>query len=487
MSISSLPPGSTIGKYRISTFVARGGMGEVFRAEHATTKRVVALKVMYPHLSRDEDSVRRFRREAEAMGELSHPNILEILDAGTTDGYLYIAMPFASGGTLANQLTRLKSTGQKLAIDQAISILCDVADALHHAHTSPRRLIHRDIKPSNVLIDEKGRYLLGDFGIVTSDSVSSITQPHGIVGTPEYVSPEQVQGRKADARSDVYALGIMLYDMLAGQPPFSGDTPLLTINMHVTRPAPALRQARPDAPVALEKIVRKALEKAPDARFQSAAAFADALRAVVTDKDTAATRPPTLALLIGSAITATLVMGGVALLMTRPAVSDEALALATSTATRTPTIEPSATSLPALPTRAVATHTAEATATQAAISTPTQVPATSTPFPPTSTLIPSATPTQTRAPRTPRPTRVPPSSTPVPAAPTAVPQPAVTPQAPVPEQPQQPAPAPPAPVPPLAAPATNTIAPEPSLPLPQIPATNTIAPEPILPGATVSH
>jgi serine/threonine-protein kinase len=264
--------GRRIGPYEVREQIGQGGMATVYRAYQTSLNRYVAIKVLPTWMAQDSQFVQRFRQEALAAGGLRHPNILAILDAGTFEGQHYIVMDYVSGGTLADHFRR-----NALSPDQAGDLIAQVADALDYAHR--RGIVHRDIKPSNILMDEDGRPLLADFGIAQAmGSGPRLTQTNTSVGTPEYMSPEQSQGERVDGRSDIYSLGIVLYQMLTGRVPFQSTTPVATLYQVVHEPPPPPRLLNPAIPAYLESIVLRCLAKQPEQRFATAKELADALR-----------------------------------------------------------------------------------------------------------------------------------------------------------------------------------------------------------------
>jgi tetratricopeptide (TPR) repeat protein len=260
-------------RYEIRREIGRGGAAFVFLATDLRANRDIAVKVLRPELTIEMGEA-RFKREIEVAGQLHHPNILPLLDVGSAAGQLYFTMPYVEGETLR---ARLKREGQ-LSVHDALRIARDISNALDHAHA--RGVVHRDIKPGNVLLDVD-KTLVADFGIARAMSVAAVDQitESGIaVGTPEYMSPEQGTGdRRLDARSDVYALGCVVYEMFAGEPPFTGPTLQAIVARHCQEPPRSLRIIRPSIPVGVERAIERALAKAPVDRFAKAGQFVDAL------------------------------------------------------------------------------------------------------------------------------------------------------------------------------------------------------------------
>ena len=262
-------PGKTYGgRYQVIERVGVGGMAEVYKARDELLGREVAVKVLTDRLSTDRSFVERFRREAQAAANLSHPNIVSLYDYGSEEeaGANFIVMELIDG----RGLEAVIADDGPLMPERAAEIAADVAKALDRAHKTG--LVHRDVKPSNIMITSYGQTKVTDFGIAraTGDAEQTMTQTGMVIGTASYLAPEQAQGNPVDARSDVYALGCVLYEMLTGQPPFSGDTPLSIAYKHVRETPSAPSAANPDVPDALDAIVMKALAKNPDNRYQSA-------------------------------------------------------------------------------------------------------------------------------------------------------------------------------------------------------------------------
>src|SRR5579863_4500956 len=250
------------GRYELSHLVARGGMAEVYRAHDKLLDRPVALKILFPELSVDRTFVERFRREAQAAANLSHPNIVPVFDWGEDYSTYYIVMEYVDGRPLSSIL---RSAGP-LHPDRAAEIAADVAAALSYAHR--HGVIHRDVKPGNVLITEEGTVKVTDFGIARAvNTEESLTQTGAVMGTATYFSPEQAEGLGVDARSDIYSLGVVLFEMVTGRPPFLGETPVAIASKHVREHPPMPRQINSAVPEDLEAVILKCMAKSPDNRY----------------------------------------------------------------------------------------------------------------------------------------------------------------------------------------------------------------------------
>lgn len=271
------------GRYRLRRELARGGMATVWEAEDRVLTRNVAIKVLHPHLAGDDGFRVRFRREAVAAAGLAHPHIVTTYDTGRDADVAYIVMELVEGITLARLL---KSQGP-LPVPKALDVAAQVADALACAHA--HGVIHRDVKPANILLRPDGHVKVADFGIAKAGAGNDLTRTGVVMGTAKYLSPEQVSGTPADASSDIYALGIVLYEMLCGAPPFVGDTELSTAVARLTALPESLRQRRPEVAPAIEAVVLRALARDPAARFQSAAEMRSSLLALDLDNSEAIT------------------------------------------------------------------------------------------------------------------------------------------------------------------------------------------------------
>jgi serine/threonine-protein kinase len=267
----TLAVGQTIGPYRVIEQVGRGGMATVYKAHQAALARYVALKVLPAFLAEDEGFTERFRSEAVTVAKLRHPNILQVFDYGEENGVHYIVTEFVDGGTLADQI------GSPLPPDYVVKMLGPVASALDYAHA--RDVVHRDVKPSNILLAGDGTPVLSDFGLakMLMSSVPRLTRTGAVVGTPEYMAPEQAIGEEAGAPADRYALAVIAYEMLLGSVPFSSDTPLATLLAQAHRPLPLPRAKDPKFSGALEEVLLKGLAKDPGDRYATARELVSAL------------------------------------------------------------------------------------------------------------------------------------------------------------------------------------------------------------------
>ena len=266
--------GQTLGQYRIIEKIGRGGMADVYKAFQPRLERYVAVKVLPPYLAHTPGFAARFQREARAIARLNHPNILPVYDSGQEGELSYIVMRYVEGGALQEML------GKPLPLDRVVEIITQVGGALDYAHQEG--IIHRDVKPSNVLMDKGEWALLSDFGLAKMMEASVQLTKTGVgVGTPAYMSPELGKGEPADERSDIYSLGIVLYEMLTGRVPFEAETPMAVIIEHISTPLPVPRNINPDIPEPVEQMLLKALAKEPADRFQQMGEMVTALQKAV--------------------------------------------------------------------------------------------------------------------------------------------------------------------------------------------------------------
>jgi serine/threonine-protein kinase len=279
--------GAVLAGYRVESLLGRGGMSVVYLAEHVSLGRKVALKVLASPLAHDPSFRERFTRESQRAAGLDHPNVIPIYDAGEVDGgdadgLLYIAMRYVDGPDLRSLLRREGHLG----VGRTLYMLEQVASALDAAHDSD--LIHRDVKPSNILIAEPSEHVyLTDFGVAKQSTAPDLTRTGIFVGTIEYAAPEQIEGLTLDRRTDVYALGCVLYECLAGRPPFERDAEVAVMHAHLTSPPPRLTEVRPDLPKELDRVVARAMAKSRDERFATAPELVDAAHAILRRSPTA--------------------------------------------------------------------------------------------------------------------------------------------------------------------------------------------------------
>jgi serine/threonine protein kinase len=410
--------GQTLGKYRILEEIGRGGMGAVYKAHDTILDRLVAIKILAPHLTWDQEFVQRFLHEARAAARLKHPNIVTIHDVGQIQGHHFIAMEYLEGHALDEIIRR----GGPLSPPRVARLVRQVADALDYAHG--RGLIHRDVKPGNVIVSPQDHATLTDFGVARSLEGTRLTQSGAIVGTPVYMAPELVKKQPVGPATDVYALGVLAYEMLSGRPPFEGETPYL-LYAHVYEEPRPLPQVNPKVSPAVGAVVQKALAKEPSQRYGSAGAFAKALGQAVGSRETEVVRkpppprppsPPTaragqvplwpLFGALAAVLIVVLLIFTIREIITNPEMEAEATA---QTATAQAAEETTQTALA----QAEATQTVAAMLTPTETLTPTPMP-TETPTTLRPTEAPTATPTGTL---TPMPTDMPtptPTDTPTP-------------------------------------------------------------------------
>jgi serine/threonine protein kinase len=418
--------GRTLGGYQIVEQIGRGGMATVYKAYDPALDRYVAIKVLSQYFAHDPDFSIRFEREAKAVARLNHPNILPIYSSGQEEGLSFIVMRYVETGTLKELL------GEPLELRLTADIIGQIGRALEYAHE--QGIVHRDVKPSNVLMGRDRWTLLADFGLARMvESSVQLTRSGVGVGTPAYMSPEQGQGIRVDSRSDVYSLGVVLYEMVTGRVPYEAETPMAVVLKHITSPLRTPRELNPSLPEAVECVVLKALSKDPADRYQTASEMVEALEEAVSREPgmawlagaeasdvppvSAATEPVTRKVPAAQTGVPGWAWGVMGVLLTLVVVAgvlvavgwlSPSLAPQSSVGALTPSTTPTSTATPVPP-----TDTPPPTPTP----TPTQPPKTSTPTPtatpqPTATHTPTATPTATAPPTAP-PTAMP-TSTPVP-------------------------------------------------------------------------
>ncbi len=274
-----MPPlvGRRLGDYTVEAVVGRGGMATVYRARDQRLGRAVALKVLAPQLAHDDRFRDRFVRESRMVASIDHPNIIPVYEAGERDDLLFIAMRYVEG----NDMRKLVQSEGALPVGRANPLFAQIASALDAAHA--HGLVHRDVKPANILVTRSDHVYLTDFGLTKSSAAEAGLTSHGhFMGTPRYVAPEQIRGLPVDGRSDLYAFACVVYEALAGQPPFQRDTELALLYAHVSHDPPPLTPYRPDLPHAVNAVITRALAKSPGERFETCQAFVSALRDAIS-------------------------------------------------------------------------------------------------------------------------------------------------------------------------------------------------------------
>jgi serine/threonine protein kinase len=264
-------------RYEVEELVGHGGMSSVYKARDALLERHVALKILHEQYSSDDDFVERFKREARSVAQLQHPNIVTVIDRGEEGGRQYIVFEYVDGENLKELVVRKG----RLDVREALEVALEVARGLAFAHQ--HGIVHRDVKPQNVLLNGDGHAKVTDFGIARTIEVDGMTQTGTVLGTSNYIAPEQATGKRADAHSDVYALGAVLYELLAGDVPFPGESFVAVAMKHVHEPPPNLLDVRRDVPPRVAAAVDRALAKDPEERFETMDAFADELEACLGD------------------------------------------------------------------------------------------------------------------------------------------------------------------------------------------------------------
>jgi eukaryotic-like serine/threonine-protein kinase len=274
------PPGALTGtvlsgRYRLESKLGSGGMSTVYLARDETLERWVAAKVLHREISDQPDQLERFRREARAVAQVSHPNVVAVIDAGEDAGRPYIVFEYVDGETLKQRIDRVG----RLSLDEAAAYAIEVGRGLGAAHQ--RRLVHRDVKPQNVLIDAEGRAKVTDFGIARELEQDGLTKTGRVLGTTDYVSPEQAMGQPVDARSDIYSLGVLLYEMLTGEVPFVAENLVGVAMKHVNEKMPNVQRKRPEVSSALAAVVERATQKKPEKRYPDMSAMLADLEAAL--------------------------------------------------------------------------------------------------------------------------------------------------------------------------------------------------------------
>jgi len=273
--------GQTLGKYRVLDPLGRGGMAQVYRAYHPQLDRYVAIKVLRSDLVEEQEFLARFRREAQAVAALRHPNIVQVFDFDVQGDVYFMVMELLEGDTLKARLNDYRLRGERMPLGEMARVLLDVLEGLAYAHGEG--MIHRDIKPANIMLTRRGQAVIGDFGIAQIVGSTRHTVSGALMGTLNYMAPEQGLESRSDARSDIYSLGIVLYETLTQRTPFDADTPLAVLMKHLNDPLPLPRQVEPSIPEPFERVVLKALSKRPEERYQSAKEMSLALRQAVED------------------------------------------------------------------------------------------------------------------------------------------------------------------------------------------------------------
>lgn len=285
--MDTIQPGQMLGPYRIINQIGKGGMATVYKAHQASVDRYVAVKVLPSQLAESQEFAARFQQEARIIARLEHPHILPVFDYGESEGVAYFVMRYLDAGTLKEKMIE----GRPLPLHDIDRIFTQLADALSYAHG--RGVVHRDLKPANALIDSQGNVFLTDFGIakLLESASPRLTQTDAIMGTPAYISPEQAQSHPVDQRSDIYSLGIILYEMVTGSVPFVAETPLAVLFKHISDPLPPPSLVKPDVPLSIEQVLLKALAKDPRDRFATVDEFMTAWKRALEEKVTRRAAP----------------------------------------------------------------------------------------------------------------------------------------------------------------------------------------------------
>jgi serine/threonine protein kinase len=287
LQVRTLEPGQIVGEYQVIKPLGRGGLGAVYRAVHMISQRQEAMKVLLADHTETAETVERFRREIQLLASLNHPNIAALHNAFHYEDQLIMIMELVEGEDL-----RSHSARTRIAMPQLIDFASQVLSALEYAHS--RGIVHRDIKPANIMVSSSGPVKVLDFGIAITERSPELTAAGSIIGSPTHMAPEQIRGEKATPQSDIYSLGVTLYELIAGEPPIQGATSFELMMAHINHVPMALHVRRPEIPVFLSNAIATALEKNPAQRFASAAAFGTVLRAasMPVTRETAAMPAP---------------------------------------------------------------------------------------------------------------------------------------------------------------------------------------------------
>jgi serine/threonine-protein kinase len=265
--------GATLGRYQVIARMGRGGMADVYKAFQPSLDRYVAIKVLHPSMVEEPEFVGRFQREAKNVARLRHPNIIQVFDYDNQGETYYMVMEYLDGPTLKAALEEVHRRNEEMPLPVALRIVSDVGAALAYAHEMG--VVHRDIKPANIMLDRSGRVILTDFGIAKILTGTKVTVTGTVLGTPAYMSPEQGMGEPGDSRSDIYSLGVVLYELATGRLPYDADTPLAVLLKHVHDPLPMPRTVNPSLPEEIERIILRALAKGAADRYQTVQAMLD--------------------------------------------------------------------------------------------------------------------------------------------------------------------------------------------------------------------
>ncbi|HKJ38709.1 MAG TPA: FHA domain-containing serine/threonine-protein kinase, partial [Anaerolineales bacterium] len=272
-------------RYKIEALLGKGSMSSVYKALDPKLKRTVAVKLIHPHLSRDDNFVRRFKTEAATIAAFRHPNIVQVYDFDYDGENYFMVMEYIAGGSLQELLKHLKNTNTQMPLEQAVNITISVCDALSYAHA--QGMIHRDIKPANIMLTSEEQPILMDFGLVKILNATSHTSTGAIIGTARYMPPEIINDEPADERSDIYSLGITLYELLSSEPPFDADSVLTLLMMHLNDPVPNLNLFRQGISLELAYVIKKSLEKDRNNRYSAVEEMAGDLRRILSTPEPA--------------------------------------------------------------------------------------------------------------------------------------------------------------------------------------------------------